>query len=58
VLDKQVAHIAGGLELQRVYASRGEDAEEHPHTLLDLLDPMEPLIHPALGQGWDDTNLA
>jgi hypothetical protein len=37
---------------------RGGDAEEHLHALRDLLDPMEPLIHPALDLGWDSTNFA
>lgn len=48
----------GSLELQWEYALRGEDAEEHLHALLDLLDPTESLIHPALDPGWDVTNFA
>jgi hypothetical protein len=46
MLQQQISYRVRWLELQGQHAMGGEDAQEHLHSLLDLLDAPEALIHP------------
>jgi hypothetical protein len=47
MLQQQVSHRVGGLELKRQHAMRGEDAQEHLYSLFHLLRSPKTLIHPS-----------